>query len=86
MNARDPLLLGVVDEVSGKAVKGEIFWTALTAKAIGQIHVQAADAANTLDPGKLQFPITQRLRVPLAIRNISKRRPNAIAERKARSS
>ena len=83
MNARDPLLVGVVDEVSGKAMKVEIFWRALTAKAIGQIHFQSADAANTLDPGKLQFPATQRLRVPLAIRNVSKRHPNAIAKRKS---
>ena len=72
----------VVDEVGGKAVKVEIFRRAWTAKSIGQIHFQSADTANALDPGKLQFPVTQRLRVSLAIRNVAKRHPDAIAKRK----
>ena len=64
-------------------MKVEIFWRAWTAKAIGQIHFQSADAADTLDPGKLQFTATQRLRVSLAIRDVAKRHPNAIAKRKS---
>jgi hypothetical protein len=83
MNTRDPLLVRVVDEVRWKPMKVEIFWRAWTAKAIGQIHFQSADAANTLDPGKLQFSATQRLRISLAIRNVAKRHPDAIAKRKS---
>ena len=83
MNTRDPLLVQVVDEVRRKAMKVKIFWRAWTAKAVGQIHFQSADAANTLNPGKLQFSATQRLRGPLAIRDVAKRHPDAIAKRKS---
>jgi hypothetical protein len=47
------------------------------------VDFQSADAANTLDPGKLQFPATQRLRISLAIRNVAKRDPDAIVKRKS---
>ena len=64
-------------------MKVEIFWRAWTAKSVRQIDFQSADAADTLDPGKLQFSATQGLRGPPAICDVAKRDPDAIAKRKS---
>ena len=54
----------------------------MTAEAVGQIHIQPSDAANTLDPHQLQLPVTQGLRISLAIRDVSKCDANVCAKGK----
>ena len=82
MNALDPLLVGFVRRARRQAMEVEIFRRALSAKAIPQIDFHPANAADSLDSGQLQFAIAQSLRDPSTIRDVAKRRADAVAERK----
>ena len=82
MNARDPLLVGFGEGARGKAVEVEIFRRAVTAEAMREVDLQSADAADALNPRKLQFAVTQGLCDFFAIGDVAERDANALAERK----
>ena len=82
MNTLDPLLVRFVRRARRQAVKVKIFRRAPSAKAVPQIDFHSADASDPLNSSELQFALAQRLGSPSTIRDVAKRRADALAERK----